>query len=194
MTTHIMLDLETLSTLHNARILAIGAVMFSTENGVYDRFYQAVESPSLDSWAETVAFSGWTDAQGFHVSRDTLNWWREQSEEAKAVFTDPNAAKIDKALLSFSQWVWSAAPDDRHVRMWGNGAGFDNVILSTAYRLCNMAQPWKFYNDRCYRTVKNMHPLVEFVRKGTYHNALDDAESQAEHLLAMNVLQGMLYD
>lgn len=185
--THIMLDLETLSTRANARILAIGAVAFSAENGVYDRFYQPITTPKVE------ILRNFNDAGGFHVSDSTLNWWAQQSEAARAVFDDPNNVDINTALLSFTVWVAQYA-NTENVRMWGNGASFDNAILSTAYALCEQEPPWKFYNDRCYRTVKNMYPLVQFVRKGTYHNALDDAESQAEHLLAMNVLQGMLYD
>ena len=79
--------------------------------------------------------------------------------------------------------------DKKAVRLWGNGASFDNAILSTAYELCELetVQPWRFYNDRCYRTVKSLYPEVAMVRTGTYHNALDDAESQALHLLAMKV-------
>jgi len=44
-----------------------------------------------------------------------------------------------------------------------------------------------FWNDRCYRTMKAQHRDVDFVRLGTFHNALHDAESQAEHLLAMEI-------
>ncbi len=116
-----------------------------------------------------------------------MDWWIGQSEEAKTVFTDPNAVTIDKALLTFTQWILKDVHDIKNVRMWGNGAGFDNVILSTAYQLCAMMQPWRFYNDRCYRTVKSLYPAVSFRRIGVHHNALADAESQADHLLAMGI-------
>lgn len=178
---HVMLDLETLSTAYNARILAIGAVMFEPDDKIYGKFYQAVKAPPAENGLVPC-----TDALGFHISAQTLSWWESQSIEARAVFSDPNAVDIQTALTSFSTWILTAGRVE-DIRLWGNGASFDNVILSTAYQLTGLEQPWKFYNDRCYRTVKNLYPDVPLVRTGTYHNALDDAETQAEHLLNMKV-------
>ena len=57
--------------------------------------------------------------------------------------------------------------------------------LSDAYDRAQLPRPWKYYNDRCYRTVKNLRPDVPMIRGGTHHNALDDAKSQATHLMAI---------
>ena len=113
-------------------------------------------------------------------------WLSSNGVEWTRVFTDPNACTIDKALVSFANWAL-LNDDIKHLYVWGNGAAFDNAILSTAYDICDWPQPWMFWNDRCYRTMKAQHRDVDFVRLGTYHNALDDAESQAEHLLAMEI-------
>lgn len=177
--THIMIDLETLSTLPNARIVAIGAVKFNTDIGVYDRFYKSIITPTL------LDDQNFIDENGFHVSKDTLAWWKQQSPEASAVLHDANATTIDDALTLFTNWVMenARAREDNH--LWGNGASFDNVILSSAYRLRDMEQPWRFWNDRCYRTVKSMFPYIDCARIGVHHNALNDAETQAEHLIKM---------
>lgn len=71
------------------------------------------------------------------------------------------------------------------VRIWGNGADFDNVILASVYKRIGMEQPWLYRNNRCYRTLKALHPEIPIERVGTHHNAVDDAESQARHLLAI---------
>lgn len=76
------------------------------------------------------------------------------------------------------------APRDE-IRVWGNGAAFDNVILASAYRRVTAGTPWQYWNDRCYRTVKALHPDVPMQRTGDHHNALDDAISQAHQLIAM---------
>lgn len=180
---HIMLDLETISTLPNARIIAIGAVKFSSDKGIYDKFYQAVETPPLDALR---LMPSHIDCQGFHVAAETVQWWTEQSAEARTVFSDPNAVYAITALEAFSQWALLEDPI-KTVQMWGNGASFDNVILSSGYRLLNLEQPWFFWNDNCYRTMKKRHPNVQLERIGTHHNALADAETQAEHLLKMGV-------
>jgi hypothetical protein len=169
---HVMVDLETLSTRSNAAILAIGAVKFTTAKGVYDDYYQVVKTPP--------------GIDGFHISADTLHWWAQQSDEARKVFTDPNTLNIVAALKAFAEWMTKTDNMD-DICLWGNGAAFDNAILATAYDLCNLAAPWNFWNDRCYRTIKSQNRGVPLTRLGTHHNALADAESQADHLLAMKL-------
>lgn len=179
--THIMVDLESLSTQPTARIVSIGAVKFDRERGVYDRYYQAVFAPEINPFMQSHV-----DDDGFHLSNDTITWWLKQDAAARAVFTDHFSVNIDTALKTFNQWALADSLTEE-VRMWGNGASFDNVILSEAYRIRNLERPWMFWNDRCYRTVKALHPDIPLERSGTHHNALDDAESQALHLLNMNV-------
>lgn len=74
-------------------------------------------------------------------------------------------------------------------RVWGNGAAFDNVILRRAYERTSresMKAPWPHWNDRCYRTIKGLYGhQVKIERTGTHHHALDDAASQARHLIRM---------
>lgn len=87
-------------------------------------------------------------------------------------------------LSNFNIFLDSCCDKDSRL-LWGNGSDFDNVILASAYRSCNLEVPWKFWNNRCYRTVKALRPDIKIHRSGTYHNALDDAVSQAEHLMRM---------
>lgn len=160
----VMVDLETMGTGADAPIIAIGAVSFNAD-GIQDRYYRNVDLASCMKI-------------GMCPDPDTIMWWLGQEQSARIALMD-DKMPIAAALHEFTQWL-----DMNNVAgMWGNGAAFDNVILSTAYRMCKIEQPWKFWNDRCYRTMKNMYPLIPFERKGTHHNALDDAESQALHLI-----------
>lgn len=170
----IMLDLETMGTGPNAAIVAIGAVVFDTDIlAVTSRFYRIVD---LESAMST----------GGEVDADTVLWWMQQSDEARSMFDSSNdGVPLFIALTDFSTWVKEHG-DPSTVRVWGNGAAFDNVILSSAYRrIAGLDQPWKHWNDRCYRTIKSLHPDVKLKRVGTHHNAVDDAESQAWHLLTI---------
>lgn len=162
---HVMLDLETLDTGPTAAIVAIGAVMFG-QTGVDARntFYSPVRvQSSIDA--------------GLTVNGSTIEWWMGQSDAARAVFAE-HAAHLATVLQGFAGWL----PED--CKLWGNGASFDNAILSNAYRAVGHVQPWQFWNDRCYRTVVATSP-VKRQQLGTHHNALDDARSQAEHLIAV---------
>lgn len=171
---HIMLDLETMGTGPNAAIVAIGAVEFElTKAGgrLGDSFYQCIELES-------------SMARGGQVDAGTVLWWLTQSDAARAMFAEP-AAYEGEALLKFSEWML-ARGDPKNLLVWGNGASFDNVILASAYRRAGALLPWNSFNDRCYRTVKSMHPAAPAIqRTGTHHNAKDDAINQANHLIAM---------
>lgn len=159
---HIMIDLETMGTRPDAPIIAIGAVAFDKER-VHDEFYIVVDL------ADSVA-------EGAAIDPATVLWWMKQSDEARAEFGREGRA-LGLALGKFREGI--GAYDVSGV--WGNGASFDNVILSEAYHRMGNEAPWPFWKDRCYRTMKNISP-VPMERGGTHHNALDDARDQAIHL------------
>jgi hypothetical protein len=170
MITRIMLDLETLGTSPGSAILSIGAVKFGRKHVLSD-FYQRVDLRSCLDF-------------GMKINPDTLFWWLQQSESVRQEITQEGIF-LASALEEFDRWIHQGEAEGTEFEIWGNGAAFDNVLLSTAYELFQHPRPWKYANDRCYRTVKNLYPEVEMVRYGDHHNALDDARSQAMHLMAM---------
>lgn len=175
---HIMLDLETMGNGPQAAIIAIGAVAFDESGVIGDGFYVQV---SLESSMKA----------GGVVDASTVMWWLQQNNEARAAFKgNERAVAIGGALLQFARWFESVDG----CQVWGNGASFDNAILGAAYRANGSTQPWAFWNDRCYRTFKALHNKVPFERVGTHHNALDDARSQAEHLISNAQAAGVLLD
>lgn len=169
-----MLDLETLSTKQNAVVVSIGACLFNMD-GIRDEFYSVLE---IDDQIKS----------GRSIDGDTLAFWMKQSEEARQVFRE---FKTDttQTLLDFGTFIHGFY----NLTVWGNGAAFDNSILSSLYSDFGVDLPWKFYNDRCYRTVKSGYSfqLPELQRVGTYHNALDDAKSQALHLIEIARVTGL---
>jgi len=168
---HIMLDLETLGTVPGCSILSVGAVFFDPTHGLGEEFYMVVHRRSCEE-------------AGLHEDPDTIAWWNRQSIEATRVLRDAeldgeNSLKV--VLEKFTAFV----KKDTKVKVWGNGADFDNPILAVAYRAVGLKQGWPAYNGRCYRTVKNHLPGPKLERVGTYHNALDDAKSQALHMIQL---------
>lgn len=168
---HIMIDLETMGTRPNAPIVAIGAVAF-TASGVHSEFYEVID------------LAGAVRA-GAVMEPETVIWWMQQSDDARTAITRRGIAP-DVALDRLRTWMTSTEV----FGVWGNGASFDNTILAEAYARLGQKAPWAFWKDRCYRTVKNLFPDVEMVRGGTHHNALDDAKSQALHLIGINATHG----
>lgn len=164
----VMLDLETMGTEPYSAIIAIGAVVFDIDSReIKQEFYTAVQ---LESCMKV----------GLSVQAGTIEWWMKQSDSARAAVTGP-ARILTSALYEFS---WQL---DSDTILWGNGSDFDNVLLRCAYQKCGMEVPWSPFNNRCYRTIKNLpqHRNNKIVRVGTHHNALDDAKSQALHLISL---------
>ena len=164
----VMIDLETMSTKANACILSIGAArFFPRDTQVMDHFEVFVDPESCT-------------AAGLVIDADTVMWWMhgDRDEARKELMACPRLP-LRTALGMFADWLKGDRP------VWGNGATFDNVILRNAYEACGITVPWKYWNDRCYRTMKSQYPDVKMVRKGTHHSAAADAVSQAVHLQAI---------
>lgn len=160
---NVMIDLETMGTGPNAAIVAIGACQFDT-TGVGAQFYEVVDLKS------SVQF-------GMEIDPDTVMWWLQQSDSARRALCSGVPIHLNSALTSLAEWL------PTNPVIWGNGAAFDNVILSHAYKINGLKTPWEFWNDRCYRTMKNMYPNISMQRTGEHHCAIDDAVSQAQHLI-----------
>jgi hypothetical protein len=168
-----MLDLETLSTTPNSAIIAIGAVKFDPRGAVgtlgdpadpeYKHFDMAIEFESVT-------------AGGFDISGSTIKWWFQQSADARGRVV---TGDTDIATVLHRFWEWFG-----HTSMpvWGNGAGFDNVVLRQAYMKLAGVAPWSFRDDRCFRTMKALFPMVPYDPPVVPHWAVSDAQAQAVHL------------
>ena len=173
---NIMLDLETLSTEPDAMIVSIGAVQFD-KDGLGPSFYAEIDIEH-------------DDQRKAHISTGSIKFWMKQPDTARAVFESDLAKSMFNSLFEFNEFV-ELIKHDSDVVIWGNGADFDNVILSRAYHRHAIPRPWGQYSNRCYRTLKKLAPHIKLERSGTHHNALDDAISQAEHaVLILNQMGG----
>jgi exodeoxyribonuclease VIII len=164
----VMIDLETMGTRAGCAILSIGAVAFGRE-GIGAEFYEVVNLASCE---------------GLFVDEGTAAWWAKQSKEAREVLRLSSLKRrslpLPKALGKFREYVRGVSVDSR---AWGNGADFDLPILAAAYASIGEDAPWPPFNGRCYRTLKGLAREVRIERGGTHHNALDDARTQALHLI-----------
>lgn len=165
-TPHIMLDLETLGTKHDAVIISIGAVRF-TDTEILDTFHVGVEPATSAPYK-------------LKIDGETVKWWLHPDRgAARASWLDLEKVDISSALLGFGVW---AAEQGAQPTIWGNGSAFDNTILRYSCEAVGIDYPTPFYKDACYRTIKGLVPFIVLERMGEHHNAADDARSQAVHL------------
>lgn len=171
--TDVMLDMETLGTAPGSAIISVGAVAFSEEMNEADWSVYRSGPVSRASCA----------AIGLTADTATLEWWSQQDAEARKVFDASmwhTAADIVDVLHAFAGWY------PQGTRLWSNGANFDGVLMREAYRRAMLPPPCQYYDERCYRTMKNLWPTVAPpVFEGVKHDALDDARYQARHLRAI---------
>lgn len=168
-----MIDIETLGKTPDSVILSIGAAFFDLETGkVGETFYQPI----------------FEDSQPFRsVSRSTIDWWNEQSDEARKVFFDENRKPLVDALLSLRKFMKT-----KNNVVWAQGPQFDIMILENAFDEESMNYPWEFWKIRDSRTVIQLASQYKFygAKKGS-HGALDDALTQIQNLcLAWKLIQG----
>lgn len=166
-----MLDLETLGTRPGDAIISVGGVLFDRETKSIGAGFRA----NLD--IEQVL------ASGFGVTGGTLKFWFEQPDEARAQALE-NPQNVANVLMGMAEFLTHGEGGiAENMRVWGNGAAFDNVLLRDMYQRLGMQEPWKFWNDRCFRTLKNEHPRrkeLEPEFEGERHNAYSDAVHQAK--------------
>lgn len=164
-----MVDLETLGLEPGFSVISIGAVAFNRhEDTPGHTFYVEIHRGSC------------TEA-GLREDPDTVAWWGKQDPEAQKVLN--GTVPLDEALSRFSVWYRSVGCP----AIWGNGPSFDMAMLQACYSALGRSYPWKFWNERCFRTIRDVlehagiRGVGQIVRDGVYHNALDDAMAQAKY-------------
>jgi len=170
---NVMIDLETLGTSPGCVILSIGATIFDVATSVLLRtdldamFYGSI---SIDS----------SEKAGLKIEQATVDWWHAQQPDSVADAFG-GVANIKDILDDFSNYL-GLLDSYGTVRVWGNAASFDLKILEAAYKILDIKVPWKYRNEMCYRTLKNLFPQVPTEKfDGIKHNALHDAIYQGYH-------------
>lgn len=173
---HAMIDLETFGTRAGCVVRSLGAVFFGPA-GLGDTFYVNFRTePQVE--------------RGLHIDPDTAAWWERQGADVKDALEEDQQAP-EMALAKFNQWI-GARTTFKNVRIWGNGANFDEPILAEGYRAFKLQQPWRYSNSRCFRTLRALHGGIERERAPLRpHHALDDAIAQALHAVKiLNATRG----
>lgn len=167
----LMIDTETMGLPPDGALLSIGAVFFDLQTCTLGPTFSRTINLA------TAVRDGGT------LNPGTIVWWLGQSDQARNVVRF-SGVDIRNALQDFTDFI-AANSSPKNVRPYGNSSTFDLTIINSAYLRAGIKTPWEFWNERCFRTVRNMYPSVEYNldEKGELaHNALGDAIFQAQHL------------
>lgn len=164
----VMIDLETMSLTPGAAILSIGAVSFNLldEPGNMNQvFYENVDLTSCL-------------LAGLEIEASTVQWWRDQSVEAKQALLEAERRPLREVLERFSAWY-----REREAKcVWANGPTADVVWMEAAYRAVGMSPPWEYKDVRCFRTIVDLSGIDKkaIPMRGVEHDALSDAVWQTK--------------
>lgn len=168
----LMIDLETMGTAADAAVVSIGAVFFDLQTETIGaRFRKNI------NLITSVKHGGAMDPS-------TVMFWMKQGDAVRQPIW-MGGEPISEVLIDFVNWCGLHCSRDT-LRPWGNGASFDLSIISSALKRSSLPEPWHFWNERCFRTVKAMYPGVPYdtAEKGEMaHDPLVDCEFQIRHLL-----------
>ena len=164
MTTHAMIDLETLDVLPTATVLTIGGVKFNPNEisePTQPFYYRFNVDEQLD--------------KGRTTSESTLEWWGKQAEDVREeALGDGNRTPVLEVLQALNKWCVGVDT------IWCQGPAFDIVILEDMFRSYDHHVPWPFWKINDSRTLFGIMPTdprkaINFAA----HNALEDCKVQA---------------
>lgn len=167
----VMIDLETLDTGPNATILSIGAVEFDRRTGVLGATFYMVVEPENQA--------------GGTISAGTVQWWMQQSEQARSDVFGRLVKRHDLVPVLECLTAYLGDKTRADAMLWQRG-NMDSVWLEQAYHRVGLQPAFKFWQWNDERTLTNLYPDTGWnIDHGTAHNALADAQYQAQVLMSV---------
>ena len=167
---HVMVDIETMGTGHDAAIVSIGACAFDINDP---------DSDITETFSARITLQSNARA-GRKFEAGTIEWWLKQSQEAQAgLFKEP-ISSLRSAVTEFRMWVDNLQPKAH--RIWAKDPDFDVVLLRHAFDQVGQMWPFSYWMSRSVRTIiETAYPDGDppNMRVGTHHDASDDAITQA---------------
>jgi hypothetical protein len=166
-----MLDIETLGTSSNALVISISAVIFDmSSKEVGEKFEIGLNQEQQLT-------------NGAIIDEETVEWWDKQSDEAKEMLERLEKIDITEALNKFNSWVKANFSAPSKIKLWGNGATFDNVIVENLYKRHDIKFAIPYYAHKDVRTLAYAAKINTFKYKfeGVKHNGIDDCLHQINY-------------
>lgn len=196
MATHFVIDTETLGVYPDAVVLSLAIVPFEFEN-LRGSFMDYVSS----GLSLKLSVEDQIRKYGRKIEPETMQWWKEQGDEAKAILKPSGRDKtVQDALDAFDEFLENNGYEPKESWLWSRGNLFDFGKVESLYRKAGRPEPYVHYMVRDIRTMIDcfcgtsrgrIKPLGE--REGfILHNALHDAANDA--MTMTEIFQQMMKD
>ncbi len=169
-----MIDLETLSTRHDAAIISIGVAMFDDDK-VVDILGIALDMKTVYG----------------HIDPATVKWWSDQNEAVRA-YSFNGVIPPAPACMQLKTFFDLHKPTE----VWANDPSFDLVILKTWWSKIEEQTHFRpanwFVSHKAERSCRTIYALARQIginiddswTQGALHNPVDDAANQARAVIA----------
>jgi len=165
MTTHAMIDIETLNTAPDSVILSVGGVKFNphTHETPFDHKHWRLDIDAQFTLGRT-------------VSESTLEWWGRQATHIReAAFSETDRITLQDFAKDMNRWLTGCK------EVWCQGPQFDMVMIEHLFTQLDHHRNWVYWQIRDSRTLFSIMPRDP--RKDIQedlHDALADAFWQAK--------------
>lgn len=177
---HVQVDIETLGSGKNGRILQLGAVGFDFNEGVLEP-HELIQIEDRCFNMRVADYPGATEEAGNHTF-----WDDPKQAEAKAAIERMQEYPLPAVLEKFSKFCkeWLG----KRGKIWAKPPQYDLRLLRDAYELAGIDCPWHYSHEHDVRTllyVARQVPLSGFKAPDVSgarllpHYALHDAVEQA---------------
>jgi len=172
-----MLDLETMSTFHDAAVVAVSFIVMEDEK------------PASRDWLA----EGWLIDPSLaigHISHEAMGFWDDQAPEVrKKMFSGKQSPR--EVLQEINSFLHPHVKDDNYL-VYADPASFDFPILRHQFATLGIMPVWGWRRERCMGSMRKgleeeaQWPITR-VESEVPHHATYDALAQMSELL--NILE-----
>ena len=143
-----ILDLESLGKFPDSVVLSFGMVFFDLTNVLPTR--QQVESTGF--YRKLVVNDQLKKGRSTHP--ETIDWWKQQGEEAKHVL---KPSDDDVSIVEFhsdlKDWLKKNSYDFKNDFIWIRGPQYDAPMITDLFEMYELKNPMNFWKVRDIRTL-----------------------------------------
>lgn len=179
---HLVFDTETLDLKESSVVATLGCVAFD--------FKQKQSFRDIVNNGFFVKFDIKEQIKEYKrtTNKDTIDWWRKQSQEAKdlAIFPSDHDRKLKDGLTELKTWIKNSGYDFKTSFVWSRGSYFDFPKIEDLYRNIGERAPFNTFKIRDTRTMIDVltgsddgHINLKNPDGFIHHHSLHDAAFEA---------------
>lgn len=156
----LIFDYETLSNRPlNAAVISLGAiignwedVIIEDEEGSNENLLMTIANLHANAFYQTVKTKRQVEKYGLEVNQETVRWWSQQGDFAKAMLESKNKVEIEENCQAFVDWCISNGLTQKTV-VYIRAPHFDFTIMDNIFQKIGLPIPFNTFKIRDVRSI-----------------------------------------